>query len=106
MQSKENNINQNKKNISLLKAAWLIAVVIIISKVVGFFRDVVIAKYYGVGLVSDAYFYAYQIPSLMLILFGGVGGPFHSAIVSVFGKIVGVDDKTPKFAVNLFKHTI
>ena len=102
MQSEENNINQNKKGISLLKAAWLIAVVIIISKVVGFFRDVVIAKYYGVGLVSDAYFYAYQIPSLMLILFGGVGGPFHSAIVSVFGKIVGVDDKTPKFAVNLF----
>lgn len=102
MQIEENNIDKNKKNISLLKAAWLIAVVIIISKVIGFFRDVVIAKYYGVGLVSDAYFYAYQIPSLMLILFGGVGGPFHSAIVSVFSKIVGIDKETPKFAINLF----
>ena len=98
MQIEEN----NRKNISLLKAAWLIALVIIISKVIGFFRDVVIAKYYGVGLVSDAYFYAYQIPSLMLILFGGVGGPFHSAIVSVFSKIITIDKETPKFAINLF----
>ena len=94
--------NVNKKSISLLKTAWLIALVIVISKVTGFFRDVVIAKYYGVGLVSDAYFYAYQIPSLMLILFGGVGGPFHSAIVSVFSKIVKVNKKTSKFALNLF----
>ena len=83
------------KETSLLKAAWLIAFVTIISKFVGFFRDVCIANYYGAGLVSDAYFYAYQIPSLAIILMGGVGGPFHSATVSVFAKLVDPDEKEP-----------
>ena len=76
------------KNESLLKSAWMIAVVIVFSKLAGFFRDVVTANFYGAGLVSDAYFYAYQIPSLALILLGGVGGPFHSAVVSVFSKLI------------------
>lgn len=79
------------KNESLLKSAWMIAVVIVFSKLAGFFRDIVTANFYGAGLVSDAYFYAYQIPSLALILLGGVGGPFHSAVVSVFSKLIPAD---------------
>lgn len=82
-------INQNEdKGPSLLKAAWLIAVVTIVSKLIGFIRDVVIADCYGASTVSDAYFYAYQLPSLAIILLGGVGGPFHSATVAVFSKII------------------
>lgn len=83
------------RDTSLLKAAWLIAFVTIISKFVGFLRDIFIANYYGAGMVSDAYFYAYQIPSLAIILMGGVGGPFHSATVSVFAKLVNPEDKMP-----------
>ena len=79
---------KSNKQMGVLKAAWIIAVIIIFSKIIGFVRDVVIANYYGAGLVSDAYFYAYQIPSLALILLGGVGGPFHSAVVSVFSKML------------------
>ena len=93
------------KDSSLLKAAWLIAFVTIISKFVGFLRDVCIANYYGAGLVSDAYFYAYQIPSLAIILMGGVGGPFHSATVSVFAKLVNPDDKMPSEKVNKLFNT-
>ena len=73
---------------SLLKAAWIIAVVTIVSKLIGFVRDIIIANYYGASLVSDAYYYAYQIPSLSLILLGGVGGPFHSATVAIFSKLI------------------
>ena len=93
------------KDTSLLKAAWLIAFVTIISKFVGFLRDICIANYYGAGLVSDAYFYAYQIPSLAIILMGGVGGPFHSATVSVFAKIVNPEDKIPPEKVNKLFNT-
>ena len=32
---------------SLLKAAWIIAFVTVISKIIGFLRDIVIANYYG-----------------------------------------------------------
>ena len=91
------------KTQSLLKAAWIIAFVTIISKIIGFLRDVVIANFYGAGLVSDAYFYAYQIPSLALILLGGIGGPFHSAVVSVFSKMIpNLDEKAPLEVNKLF----
>ncbi len=78
----------DNKTASVLKAAWLIAVVTVFSKLIGFIRDVVIANYYGTSMVSDAYFYAYQIPALAIILLGGVGGPFHSATVAVFSKLI------------------
>ena len=83
----ESTIKENKAP-SVLKAAWLIAVVTIVSKLIGFVRDIIIANYYGASLVSDAYYYAYQIPSLSLILLGGVGGPFHSATVAIFSKLI------------------
>ena len=76
-------VSGEEKTASVLRAAWLIAVVTIVSKLIGFIRDIVIANYYGASMVSDAYYYAYQIPSLSLILLGGVGGPFHSATVAV-----------------------
>lgn len=81
-------LSDDNKGPSVLKAAWLIAVVTIVSKIIGFIRDVVIANCYGASTVSDAYFYAYQIPALAIVLLGGVGGPFHSATVAVFSKII------------------
>ncbi len=88
------------KTHSLMKAAWIIAFVTIISKFMGFFRDVVTANYYGAGTTSDAYFYAYQIPALALVLLGGVGGPFHSATVAVFAKLIQNTDEKANEKVN------
>lgn len=85
------------KTTSVLKAAWMIAVVTIVSKFIGFLRDVIIANYYGASMVSDAYFYAYQIPALAIVLLGGVGGPFHSATVAVFSKLIpSLKEKPPE----------
>lgn len=61
---------------SVLKAAWLIALVTIASKFIGFVRDMVVANFYGATLVSDAYFYALQIPSLAIIIPGRSRRPF------------------------------
>ena len=80
---KENNNSPN-----LLRSAGLIVIVILLSKIAGFLRDVMVANYYGASIVSDAYFYAYQIPALAIVILGGMGGPFHSATVSVFSKII------------------
>lgn len=106
MNNSENieNVEQNvTKTQSLLKAAWIIAFVTIISKLIGFLRDVVIANFYGAGMVSDAYFYAYQIPAISIILLGGIGGPFHSAVVSVFSKIIpDLNAKAPEKVNKLF----
>lgn len=94
---------QDKKAPSLLRAAWLIAVVTVVSKLIGFIRDIVIADCYGASTVSDAYFYAYQIPALAIVLLGGVGGPFHSATVAVFTKIIpSFKEKANEQVNNLF----
>lgn len=90
---------------SVLKAAWLIALVTIASKFMGFVRDMVVANYYGATLVSDAYFYALQIPSLAIIILGGVGGPFHSAAVAVFSKLIPDFDSKPDEFVNKLYNT-
>ncbi len=88
---------------SILKAAWMIALVTILSKLIGFVRDVVTAKYYGTTWQSDAYFYAYQIPSFAILLLGGVGGPLHSATVAVFSKLIpNLDEKPSEFVNKLY----
>ena len=91
----ESETSTNNSGQGLLKAAWWIAVIIFLSKVAGFLRDIVVANYYGAGVVSDAYFFAYQIPALVIVILGGVGGPFHSATVAVFSKIVKDFSKKP-----------
>ena len=83
-----NSNTEQIKSQGLIKSAGLIVIVILLSKIAGFLRDVIVANYYGASLVSDAYFYAYQIPALAIVILGGMGGPFHSATVSVFSKII------------------
>jgi putative peptidoglycan lipid II flippase len=39
-----------------------------------------------VGIAYDAYNYAYVLPGFLLILLGGINGPFHSAMVSVLAR--------------------
>ena len=73
---------------SLLKAAGLIAAVTIFSKMLGFIRDWAVMYVYGTSLVSDAYYAAFQLPSFSIILLGGLGGPFHTATVSVFSRLI------------------
>ena len=90
---------------SVLKAAWLIAMVTLASKFMGFARDMVVANFYGATQVSDAYFYALQIPSLAIIILGGVGGPFHSAVVAVFSKLIPDFNSKPTEAINKLYNT-
>ena len=98
-------MTETNKEVSVLKAAWLIALVTVASKFMGFVRDMVVANFYGATLVSDAYFYALQIPSLAIIILGGVGGPFHSATVAVFSKLIPDFDSKPDEVVNRLYNT-
>ena len=86
----------NNNSPSLLKSASLIVIVILLSKIAGFLRDIIVANYYGASIVSDAYFYAYQIPALAIVILGGMGGPFHSATVSVFSKLIKNFNEKPE----------
>ncbi|MFN7716919.1 MAG: murein biosynthesis integral membrane protein MurJ, partial [Pseudanabaenaceae cyanobacterium] len=71
---------------SLAKIAGIVAAATLLSKVFGLLRQVAIAAAFGVGPAYGAYNFAYVIPGFLLILLGGINGPFHSAIVSVLSK--------------------
>jgi putative peptidoglycan lipid II flippase len=71
---------------SLAGIASIVAIATLISKIFGLVREQIIAAAYGVGPVVNAYAYAYVIPGFLLILLGGINGPFHSALVSVLAK--------------------
>ncbi len=77
----------NKKSSrSLAGIAGIVAAATLISKVFGLVREQAIAAAFGIGPVVNAYAYAYVIPGFLLILLGGINGPFHSALVSVLAK--------------------
>jgi putative peptidoglycan lipid II flippase len=71
---------------SLRRIALIVAVATALSKLAGLVRQQVIAAAFGVGIAYDAYNYAYVLPGFLLILLGGINGPFHSAMVSVLAR--------------------
>ena len=71
---------------SLRRIALIVAVATALSKLAGLVRQQVIAAAFGVGAAYDAYNYAYVLPGFLLILLGGINGPFHSAMVSALAR--------------------
>jgi putative peptidoglycan lipid II flippase len=79
-------VSDAKPSRSLANIAGIVAAATLISKLFGLFRQQAIGAAFAVGPVADAYSFAYIIPGFLLILLGGINGPFHSAIVSVVTK--------------------
>ncbi|WP_435547278.1 murein biosynthesis integral membrane protein MurJ [Desulfobacterium sp. N47] len=66
------------EKIRVTKAAMLVGSATLLSRILGFARDVVIAWYFGAGLYSDAFIVAFRIPNLFRRLFaeGSLGISF------------------------------
>jgi putative peptidoglycan lipid II flippase len=80
-------VTANKKSSpSIGSIAKLVAITTLASKLFGFVRQIAITAAFGIGAVSNAYAYAYIIPSFFLVILGGINGPFHSALLSVLAK--------------------
>ena len=54
----------------LIRAAGVVGAVTLLSRVLGYARDMIIAVYFGAGFASDAFFAAFRIPSLLRELLG------------------------------------
>ena len=59
-------------------------IVIIVAKIIGMFRDVVLANYFGTSSVSDAYLIAVSVPTL---LFYFIGHSLSTAYIPMFNKV-------------------
>ncbi len=71
---------------SLLRVAGTVAIATVLSKVIGMVRQLLVAQAFGSSIEYSAFTVAYILPGFVLILLGGINGPFHSAMVSILKK--------------------
>ncbi|MFO0766349.1 MAG: murein biosynthesis integral membrane protein MurJ [Nitrospiraceae bacterium] len=69
-------------NHSVVKAAGLIGLATFSSRILGFVRDMVLARLFGATAAADAFFVAYRIPNLLRELFAE--GSMSAAFIPVF----------------------
>ncbi|MHB1494260.1 MAG: lipid II flippase MurJ, partial [Acidithiobacillus sp.] len=55
-----------------------------VSRLLGFARDVILARLFGAGEMADAFFVAFRVPNLFRRLFGE--GAFSQSFVPVLGE--------------------
>ena len=83
---------------SIIKSAATVGGFTMISRVLGFVRDVLIAAMVGTGPIAEAFVIAFRIPNLFRRLFGE--GAFNAAFVPLFSKQLEHEGQGPavKFA--------
>jgi putative peptidoglycan lipid II flippase len=69
---------------SLLRALATVSSMTLVSRILGFVRDLVIARVFGAGLATDAFFVAFKLPNLLRRLFAE--GAFSQAFVPILAE--------------------
>lgn len=89
---------------SLFRAAGVVGSFTLLSRIFGFFRDILIAYYFGTHAVADAFFMAFRIPNLLRRL--TAEGALSSAFVPIFAKTLMQDrNRAYRLANNLLATT-
>jgi len=70
---------------NLLRALATVSSMTLLSRVLGYVRDVLIARVFGAGLATDAFFVAFRIPNLLRRLFAE--GAFSQAFVPILAEV-------------------
>ncbi|MGE8356719.1 MAG: murein biosynthesis integral membrane protein MurJ, partial [Microvirgula sp.] len=69
---------------NLLKALVTVSGMTLVSRILGFIRDAVIARAFGAGFATDAFFVAFKLPNLLRRIFAE--GAFSQAFVPVLAE--------------------
>jgi len=86
---------------NLIKSTSTFSFFTLISRIFGYFRDVLIAIYLGSGPLADAFFVAFRIPNTFRRLFSE--GTFNAAFVpSYSSELVNSKKKAQKFSNDIF----
>ena len=84
------------ENARVVKAAGVVGAATMLSRLLGFVRDVAIAWYFGAGFNTDAFIAAFRIPNLLRRLFAE--GSLSAAFVPVFTDYTVNRGRTEAFA--------
>ena len=74
-----------------------------LSRILGFIRDILIAKFLGSTVTSDAFFVAFRIPSFFRRILAE--GAYSAALVPVFSGII-IDSKDDHEALDFVENTM
>ena len=86
---------------NLIKSTGTFSFFTLISRVLGYIRDILIAIFLGTGPLADAFFVAFRIPNTFRRLFSE--GTFNSAFVpSYASELLQGKDQSNKFANSIF----
>lgn len=66
------------------KSVIIIILLTLLSKLIGFFRDIILAYFYGASEISDVFLISLLIPS---VIFGFIGTGIYSAFIPIYSKI-------------------
>src|SRR2546421_4513514 len=75
---------------NLLRALVAVSSLTLVSRILGYVRDFFIARAFGAGLATDAFFVAFRIPNLLRRLFAE--GAFSQAFVPVLAQAKNTSD--------------
>lgn len=86
----------------MLRSLMTVSGFTLLSRILGFLRDILIAKFVGTAVVADAFFAAFRFPNMFRRIFGE--GAFNSAFVPLFGKHLAKEGQPAafRFANNAF----
>ena len=85
--------------------ALVLMLIILTSKITGFFRDIVLAQTFGAGEITDAYLTALNIP---VVLFDGISAALGTTFIPIYFKIKSSkgQEKVNKFTSNILNIVI
>ena len=69
---------------NLLKSLAAVSSITMISRVLGFVRDTLIARIFGASMATDAFFIAFKLPNLLRRIFAE--GAFSQAFVPILAE--------------------
>jgi putative peptidoglycan lipid II flippase len=78
-------------SLSLVRNTATIGGLTLVSRILGFVRDQLMAHFVGAGFASDAFLVAWRLPNLFRALFAE--GAFASAFVPMFNRVVGAAER-------------
>ena len=82
-------MSNNKQRI--IRAAGIVSSATFASRILGFVRDMVIARFLGTSFTADAFFVAFRIPNLLRRLFGE--GSLTASFIPVFSRYLTEDKR-------------
>ncbi|HDR15791.1 MAG TPA: murein biosynthesis integral membrane protein MurJ [Desulfobacteraceae bacterium] len=80
---------------SIWKAAGVVGLFTLLSRVLGLVRDIVVATLFGSGMAADAFFVAFRIPNLLRRLFAE--GSLTIAFIPVFSEYLATRSRQDAF---------